>query len=217
MVSIGRPGFICSLSLWDTKNTILQNIVVNAAQGCGVIENAGSGTIIDGVIIKRGQKPTDATEERLLSINRDGFHLNGPKGGTTVKNCFVEFSGDDAINIRSYFAYVTYKDGNIINFEPNEIHFATQTYLNIYDQNHFTLKDTVIVKQHPLKEGWAEVDSSLNIEYGNLIVSPQHTQNFRIMDNQFYDIDARGIVATGTNIIIERNIIERTTMSGIWY
>jgi hypothetical protein len=218
LVSIGRPGFICSIALYDTHNTMLQNIVINAAQGCGILENSGSGTTIDRVTIKRGQKPSGAYEERLLSINRDGFHLNAPKGGTIVQNSFVEFSGDDAINIRSYFGKVTNVDreNNKINFEPNDIHFAPGSYLLIYDQNHFTLKDTVYVRQHPLREVWAEVDRTMNIDYGNLIVSPQHTQNFRIINNKFYDIDARGIVATGSNVYIERNTIQRTTMGGIW-
>ena len=217
LVSIGRPGFICSIALYDTQNTVLQNIVINAAQGCGVLENLGSGTIINGVTIKKGEKPPGAYEERLLSINRDGFHLNAPKGGTTVQNSYVEFCGDDAINIRSYFAKVTHVgSNNVINFEPNGTHFAPGSQLYIYDQNQFTLKDTVNVRQHQMEQPWAEVERISNIQYGNLIVSPQHTQNFRIINNKFYDIDARGIVATGSNIYIERNTIQRTTMGGIW-
>ena len=207
---------MCTFSLYDTQNTILQNIVINAAQGCGVLENDGSGTIIDGIIIKRGEKPNGAIEERLLSINRDGFHLNGPKGGTIIKNCFIEFSGDDAINVRSSFGRITSVIGNIINFEPSFVRFSPGTDLYVYDQDTLTLKDTVYVKNHQIERGNAEVASTLNMKNGNLIVSPQHTQNFRIINNKFVDIDARGIVATGDNIHIEKNTIERTTMGGIW-
>jgi polygalacturonase len=130
---------MCTFSLYDTQNTILQNIVINAAQGCGVLENDGSGTIIDGIIIKRGEKPNGAIEERLLSINRDGFHLNGPKGGTIIKNCFIEFSGDDAINVRSSFGRITSVIGNIINFEPSFVRFSPGTDLYVYDQDTLTL------------------------------------------------------------------------------
>ena len=216
LISIGRPGFSCTFSIYNSVNTVLKNVVINAAQGCGVIESDGGGSIFDGVIIKRGEKPKGASEERLLSINRDGFHLNGPKGGTVIKNCFVEFSGDDAVNVKSNFGKITSVSGNTINFDPGYVYFGPGTNLYIYDQDKFTLKDTVFVRKREIEKTWAEVDRTSNIKIGNLIVSPQHTQNFQIINNTFVDIDARAILATGGNIYIEKNTIQRTTMGGIW-
>ncbi len=62
----------------------------------------------------------------------------------------------------------------------------------------------------------ARLDRTSNINVGDKIVSPQHTQGFKILNNTFSNIDARGIVATGSNIYIEGNKITRSTMGGIW-
>ena len=216
LVSIGQPGFVCAVSLYNTRNTLLDNIQIFSAQGCGVIENSGGGTSINKLTIKRGARPSGATEDRLLSINRDGMHLNGPNGGTTIRDSFVEFCGDDGINIRSEFSRIKYVNGNIIAHTIPHVNFETGTQLKIYDHTDLRLKDTVNVLEHQMGSDTARVDRTENISLDDLIVSPQHSQNFKILNNTFQDTDARGIVASGSNIYIEGNKIERSTMAGIW-
>ena len=181
-----------------------------------MLENGGSGTTIDGLQIRRGAKPSEATEDRLLAVNRDGMHLNGPNGGTTIRNSYVEFCGDDGINIRSEFSKITSISGNTIKHSVAHVNFEPGTQLKIYDQNDLSLKDTVNVVSRVMGSDTAVLDRTEKISVGNLIISPDHTKNFKILNNTFQDIDARGIVASGSNIYIEGNKIERTTMAGIW-
>lgn len=216
LVSIGQPGFTCAISLYNTRNTLLDNVRIYSAPGCGVLENSGGGTVINNLKILRGQRPDGSTQDRLLSVNRDGMHLNGPNGGSIIKNSFVEFTGDDGINIRSEFSRVISVSGNVIVHSVKHVNFETGTQLNVYDENDLSLKDTVIVLDHQMGSDTARVDRSDKILPGNFIISPQHTQNFKILNNTFQDIDARGIVASGSNIHIEGNVVERTTMAGIW-
>jgi len=72
------------------------------------------------------------------------------------------------------------------------------------------------VQEHQMGFNTARLDRTSNINVGDKIVSPQHTQGFKILNNTFSNIDARGIVATGSNIYIEGNKITRSTMGGIW-
>ena len=216
LVSIGVPGFTCAISLYNTRNTLIDNVRIYSAPGCGVLENGGGGSVMNAVRIQRGPRPDAAIENRLISINRDGFHLNGPNGGTVVKHCFVEFCGDDAINIRSVFPRIVSVSGQTVKISIPYTNFETGTSLYVYNYADLTLKDTVTVLGHQMNSDTAQVDRTGNMREGDYVVSPQHTQNFQILNNTFQDIDARGVVATGRNIYIEGNRVERTTMGGIW-
>jgi len=216
LVSIGQPGFTCAISLFNTRNTLIDGVKIFSAPGCGVLENGGGGTVVNNLKILRGTRPDMATEDRLISINRDGLHLNGPNGGTVVKNSFIEFCGDDAVNIRSPFPVVTSVSGNTIKNSIPHTNFDAGANLYVYDYSNFQLKDTVKVNQHQIGLDTAVIDRVQNVKVGDLIVSPEHTQNFKILNNTFQDVDARAIVATGRNVYIEGNQIHRTTMGGIW-
>ena len=176
LVSIGQSGFRCAISLWNTRNTLIDNVKIFSAPGCGILENGGGGSVFNNLRIQRGPKPTSSYEDRLLSVNRDGFHLNGPNGGTVVKNSFVEFNGDDAINIRSEISKITYVSGNIIKF-VGHTNFETGTNLNIYNEKDLTLKDQVYVQEHQMGSNIARLDRTSNIKVGDKIVSTQHTQH----------------------------------------
>lgn len=220
VVAIGRPSgdFFCAIDMWDAKNTLLSSITIYSSNACGVLENAGSGTIIDNIQIKRGPKPVGATQPRLMSANRDGLHLNGPKGGTIIKNSFIEFIGDDAINIRSAFGRVEAINPNAkaITFSPGFCHFVSGDSLSIYDGYSLRRKGYVSVVSHNIGNTYAQLSSIDIIKVGDRIVSPEHVKGFKILNNTFRDIDARGIVAGGLDLYIEGNTIERTTIGGIW-
>lgn len=51
---------------------------------------------------------------RLMSSDRDGIHLLGVAGTVTIKDCFFEGLGDDALNIHSTAGFITEADGNSI-------------------------------------------------------------------------------------------------------
>ena len=51
---------------------------------------------------------------RLMASNRDGIHLLGVAGTVTIKDCYFDGLGDDALNIHSTAGFVTEKDGNSI-------------------------------------------------------------------------------------------------------
>ena len=182
LISIGQPGFGCAISLFNARNTLIDNVNIVSAPGCGILENGGSGSVIDSLTIMRGSKPASAAEDRLISINRDGLHLNGPNGGTIVRNCFIEFCGDDAINIRSTFPRITSVSGNNIRNSISHTNFEPSTHLYVYNFTDLTLKDTVRVSQHLIGSDIATVDRAENIQIGDLIVSPEHTQNFKILN-----------------------------------
>lgn len=216
LVAVAQPGFVCELTLYNARNTLIKNVTIYTAPGCGLIEYNGGGTVIDALTIKRGSVPSGATEARLLATTRDGLHLNGPNGGTTIKNCFIEFTGDDAVNIRSEFSTISGITGTTITHNNTNINFDSGAYLHVYDQNNLTLVDTVLVLNHSIGANTAVLQRTNRLSVGNLIVSPQHTQNFVVLNNTFQDVDARGIVASGFNITIESNLIQRTTMPAIW-
>ena len=67
LVTVGQPGFVCAVSLYNTFGTQITNVKIYSAPGCGVIENGGGGTVIDRLEIRRGPKPASAREHRLFS------------------------------------------------------------------------------------------------------------------------------------------------------
>ena len=74
-VSITQPSFICAIQQYNSVLTSLTNLTIYTSAGCGVLEGAGGGTVIDNVQIRRGSTPNGATQPRLMSTIRDGFHL----------------------------------------------------------------------------------------------------------------------------------------------
>lgn len=217
IVAIGQPGFSCGFSLWNSTGTKLTNVKIFSAPGCGILEAGGGGTVIDNLKIKRGPTPDGSTQARLMSTNRDGIHLNGPSGGTIIKNSYMEFTGDDAVNVRSSFSKITQVNSTgYIQFDLNWIMFNPGDDLNVYNSTTLKRKDTVKVLSRTLNTNFCIVNKTTNIAVGDLIISPQSNTGSHIINNVFTDIDARGILASGSNIYIMNNTIQRTTINGIW-
>lgn len=51
---------------------------------------------------------------RLMASNIDGIHLLGVGGSVTIKDCFFDGLGDDALNIHSTAGFITEADGSSI-------------------------------------------------------------------------------------------------------
>ena len=215
-VVITQPGFTCAIHQYNSVLTTLTNVTIYTSAGCGVLEGAGGGTIIDNMQIKRGAMPNGATQPRLMSTIRDGFHINGPKYGTTVKNCFVEYTGDDGINVRSEFPFIISIMGNTITLSISWAYFFAGDTLWVYDGASYKFITSVSVVSHTIETNLFTVNSTSDLSLGMRVISPEHMKYFQINNNVFQDIEGRGIVATGLSILIENNIIARSTIGGIW-
>jgi len=181
-----------------------------------VLEGAGGGTVINNLQIKRGETPTGASQPRLISTIRDGFHINGPKYGTTIKKCFVEYTGDDAVNVRSEFPMIVSIQGNTVTLSIPWAYFFAGDTLWVYDGSSYAFIAAVSILSHTIETNVFTLNSTNGISLGMRVISPEHMKYFQIVDNVFQDIEGRGVVATGLSIIIENNVIARTTLGGIW-
>lgn len=90
--------------LYRADKTLLENFVVRAAAGMGLIAQRSADVTLRGTgkpLDKRAGAFARAGTGRRLSLQADATHFSNCRGQITVENCLFEGMNDDAINVHS--------------------------------------------------------------------------------------------------------------------
>lgn len=161
---------------------------------------------------------------RLHSANADCFHVNGGKFGPWVENSLFEGYSDDAFNLKHARAFIVsqnsptvllvkpaVKKGDVIKvFNPREgVLIGTYTVL----ENKF-LKDVgmQITIDKPIKQKLDVGETKTN---DLIYIDSKSNESFVIRNNTFRNARRYGILVQNSYGIIERNMFENLSQSGI--
>lgn len=81
------------------ENVRLEDVVVLAGPGCGVIARYMRGDNYFRFDIRPGKPPANASQPRLMSTCADGFNYAFARRGPTLEKANFSFMGDDSVNL----------------------------------------------------------------------------------------------------------------------
>lgn len=149
--------------------------------------------------------------KRLMASNADGIHVKGLSGNLSVKDCYFEHLGDDALNIHSRAAVVTE-----VNTEKKTISCVSgwrtealyekwaeqHDILEVYDSRDFLKKATVRVEK--FENGcitYTNIDG--NVHEGDVLANTAYFASVHVDNCVVRNSRARGFLLQSRNIVIE--------------
>lgn len=99
-----------ALTFENCKNISIFDITVHSSAGYMIVAFPRC----ENLRIERYRVECPKGSNRLMASNIDGIHLLGVGGTVTMKDCFFDGLGDDALNIHSTAGFITESDGNSI-------------------------------------------------------------------------------------------------------
>ena len=155
-------------------------------------------------------------QPRLYSANRDAFHAVALKRGPIIDGCVAEFMSDDAVNIHGQFVELAQRNQDWVQLQPAYPHQVGDR-IDIHDQETLTRLVRSTVAELGNDPGWIRLHEVGEAKPGNIVIQPEHMCEGSVIRNcRFTDNVARGILCRASSSIIENNVIERPTISGIW-
>lgn len=102
-----------------SSNIRFEDVTILTSPGLGICGRFNLGDDYFRVTIKRGPKPTGATEDRLFSTAADAFNYAYTRKGPTLDRCDFSFMGDDSVNLHTAaMPIIKYNDATIITARP---------------------------------------------------------------------------------------------------
>ena len=99
-----------AITFENCKNVSLLDITVHSSAGYMIVAFPRC----ENFRIERYRVECPKGSNRLMASNIDGIHLLGVGGSVTMKDCFFDGLGDDALNIHSTAGFITEADGNSV-------------------------------------------------------------------------------------------------------
>ena len=214
-----------AIVVYDSKNTVLEDVVIHDAYGMALIAQRSENVVWRGT--KTAADKTSGVFPRLgcyASTHADASHFSNVKGQVTVENCWFEGMMDDSINVHSTCLAVTnvvsanrircrYMHHQAVGFEvfkPGEmLRFINGRTLEngpevkisaveMHDEREVTL-----TLAEPIPTGWGAGDAVENADY-------QCAATFR--GNVVCNNRARGtLFTTPYPVLVESNLFDRVT------
>ena len=196
-------------------------------------------------IVRPGPRPAGAARDRQLSVTMDVFQSCGKKKGPLVENWLIERSHDDGIVVWGYFSKIIDQPGpaRVIVTPIYRDIITAGDHIEIRDIDD-TVKGTARVSTlqsvhrpdlaaknrdihehggYPLPYPWTpedfleiKLDRDIPANLGDRIIALNgRNQGAVIRNNHVRGIRARGIKLRAADVLVENNVVEDTTMSGI--
>ncbi len=169
-----------------------------------------------GVALRTGPVPPGGTNAPFISQSADGFHSSGAVVGPHIENSFFERMCDDGIAIHGSYDTISSVNG---------------AKLTIGDRTSFQMGDTARVNGSDGFQEDARVTDVARNAANNFVLTLDRALNalvgykagnvsasgagYKLIGNTILNNRARGILVKGDNGLIENNLIDGSTMSGI--
>lgn len=99
-----------AITFENCKNVSILDITVHSSAGYMIVAFPRC----ENFRIERYRVECPKGSNRLMASNIDGIHLLGVGGSVTMKDCFFDGLGDDALNIHSTAGFITEADENSV-------------------------------------------------------------------------------------------------------
>lgn len=204
----------------DCDRCTLRDVTVHAFPGMGFYSTDRSTNI--SLERFRVERPKNTT--RLTSTNADGSKYVHTGGMLTIKDCYYEGMGDDAINIHSSYAKVVKRDGkslSIVRISRGREGDVSARYVlpgdtvEFYDGKTMVPKGTATVLERNGQSLTLEVVPD-RIAVGDLLNNISMTPQVRISGVEVHRNRARGFLLQSQDVIVEKCQIFNPTGIGIF-
>jgi parallel beta-helix repeat protein len=204
----------------DCDHCTLRDVTVHAFPGMGFYSTDRSTNI--SLERYRVERPKNTT--RLTSTNADGSKYVHTGGMLTIKDCYYEGMGDDAINIHSSYAKVVKRDGkslSIVRISRGREGDVSARYVlpgdtvEFYDGKTMVPKGTATVLERNGQSLTLEVIPD-RIAVGDLLNNISMTPQVRISGVEVHRNRARGFLLQSQDVIVEKCQIFNPTGIGIF-
>jgi hypothetical protein len=213
-ITSDRPSHAMFLN--EAESCVVDGVTVLGSPGTGILEVGGGGNRFRYTITP-GPKPSGASADRLLSSCADGLWSAGARRGAQLDGCLMEFVGDTGVNIHGTYREVTEVDGNAVRFKrvAGGIYLKAGDRLYAYCSRTYRKKaDTTI---ESVEGDLLQLADPAGIEPGDYIISPDRVGRRAIIKNStFRDIECEAVLMRASDVLIENNVIERQTFTGIY-
>jgi hypothetical protein len=225
----------------DNSTTIrLEDVGILASASIGLGAHFLTGDNYFRYTIKPGPPPEGATEARLAATNADGMQYSSSPGAVIWDKCDCGFMGDDGINISTTAFKVieihspthlratirlpgSHVQKMVAMSKPGDV-VRVERFGTYEPFGDLPLKSIAIENTGKTGDGheMAYVDIELHkaasspVSPGDIFVLRKFLPTrFVIKNSHFHDTRARGIIISGSNGLIENNVIERTALAGM--
>ena len=230
-----------AISMSYNKDIRFEKFNLYASTGIGFADVQNDNVQYINVNITPGPKPKGATEERILSINQDGIHMESSKRGATIKNCLIEKTGDDGINNHAslgkiisiegnkiYVAYEksgTFGDGTVEAYNPESYEsrgiakvtaFKTETRNDLASKCKSLWSATFVTPESYNSFYVLTLDKIGGYQVSDFIYSRERCgAGLKIINSTFRNKKSKGIVAGGRDITIENCTFTNISINAI--
>ena len=161
-----------------------------------------------------GPVPPGATNAPFISQSADGLHSAGARVGPDIERCTFESMCDDAFAIHGYFVDIVAVSGK--NLTVKKSSFEVGDVARISSAKGFSDEAKVqSVSRLPDGAWLVTLDHEMEAQAGYKVGNPSASVAGKIVNNTIRNNRARGILAKGDDGLIEANLIDGSTMSGI--
>ncbi len=233
-----RGRGLTDVYLGGCESMRLENVTIQSGGGFCFHENGGmGGNIYNGLKVTYAPVPKDAEMPPLVACNADAFHSSGTRHGPTLERCSFEGMPDDGIAIHGSFQLVraiegaklivaqkhggrpAYQVGDrvcVLNKEGAPL--GESRVKSINQRKEFTPPDTSF---HAFKESRNFFELELDPPVPGTAVD-SFTCNLDTLGNGYVlrgntirNHRARGMLLKAENGLVENNLIDGSTISGI--
>jgi len=198
------------------KNCTFENLSFYWGGIFGVFETGASyGNHYWKITILPGPVPPGGTRRPLISQSADGLHSAAARIGPDIENCDFESMCDDAFAIHGYLETIQAVSEATITVKKST--FSVGDLARISGTGAFVGEAAVKVIERTHDGGFRiTLDKALAAKVGDKVGNPSASgKGYKILNNVVRNNRARGILAKGDNGLIEGNLIDGSTMSGI--
>ena len=212
-------GGVC-IYFGDCDQSTLRDVTVHSFPGMGFYSTDRSTNItVERYRVERPKRTT-----RLTSTNADGSKYVHTGGMLTIKDCYYEGMGDDAINIHSSYGKVVQRDGKTLSMarirRGQEVDVSARYVLQgdtveFYDGKTMVPKGTAKVLERDDQSITLDVAPD-RVVVGDLFNNISMTPKVRILGVEVHRNRARGFLLQSQDVIVEKCKILNPTGIGIF-
>ncbi|MFC1633642.1 right-handed parallel beta-helix repeat-containing protein [Planctomycetota bacterium] len=212
-------GGVC-IYFGDCDLCTLRDVTVHSFPGMGFYSTDRSTNItVERYCVKRPKGTT-----RLTSTNADGSKYVHTGGMLTIKDCYYEGMGDDAINIHSSYGKVVKRDGKTLSItrirRGKEVDVSARYVLQgdtveFYDGKTMVPKGSAKILERDGQSMTLDVVPN-RVAVGDLFNNISMTPKVRISGVEVHRNRARGFLLQSQDVIVEKCKILNPTGIGIF-
>ena len=187
----------------DCKDVSILDITVHSAAGFMFVAFPRC----ENFRIERYRVECPKGSNRLMASDRDGIHLLGVGGSVTIKDCFFDGLGDDALNIHSTAGFITEADGNsikVINkrFDiPMEKNWCQKgDVIAVYDSDFVRKGSLTVEKYEDSRVYYSACEGS--IEVGDVLANTAFNAEILVENCEIRNSRARALLFQTENITV---------------